>query len=83
MKLQCLLTESEEVSLLVIEEVHGLCGLLGVLLFLLSRHGVLEANNEVYLGGGTALVRPKHDGIGSLVLELGKKLVKPLFQLGG
>lgn len=37
--------------------------------------GILVAKDEVHLVGGTALVGPKHDGVGRIVLEvLGGKL---------
>ena len=57
-------------SLLVCEEVHVLCGLLGVLLFHLPGLGVLEPNNEMDFGGSPAPVWSEHDGIRSAVLEL-------------
>ena len=64
------LTESEQVSPLVSKEVHGICGLLGVLLLHLSSPRVLEPHYEMDLGGRPTSVWPKHDGIGGLVLKL-------------
>lgn len=46
---EALLTEGEQVSLLVSKEVHGICRLLGVFLFHFTCDRVLESDDEVYL----------------------------------
>jgi hypothetical protein len=56
-------------SLFVVEEVLALLRLLGVLLLHLARHRVSESDDEVNLGTHSTLVRAKHDGVWSLVIE--------------
>ena len=63
------LTQRKEVGPLVVKEVEAGVRLLGVLLLHLARHGIAEADDEVELGTGAALVRAKHDGVGRLVVQ--------------
>ena len=65
------LTQSEEMGLFVIEKVLALLRLFGVFLLHFTRHWVSESDDEVNLGTHSALVRAKHDGVRSLVIEFG------------
>ncbi len=65
------LTESKQMSFLVLKEVHLSACLFRVFLFHLTSDWVLEAHDKVDLRAHAALVRAKHDRVGSLVSKLG------------
>lgn len=56
---------------LVIKEALALVRLFGVLLFHFSGHWISESDNEMNFGSHSTLVWTKHDGVWSLVIELG------------